>query len=361
MSAEQPATLDEADERSSGSSATARQRSGGRAPARGRPPPRSLAASATISIGSSRSSQKPGNSISTAARPLEHELGRVRRRDLASGTPPSRGEDRAPTRRPPPASRAERRGVDARPAGRSREACPTVHGRAVSRRARRCRPRTPADRARARPRSTLRRRRPTARRGSGRRRNRGIRPSAVKRPERATNARMRSTACSRFSSDEAYETRRWSVAWMPKALPASSATPGLDEEPLGERVRVDRQPRDVREGVERATRLDARDPGNRVQRRHEVVATAAELGHHRGDRVLRALERRHAGELDERRHARRRVDDQAGQRIDEIGGNGGVPEPPARHRERLREPVEQDRAIEHAREARRSTAPRRRR
>ena len=135
----------------------------------------------------------------------------------------------------------------------------------------------------------------------------------------ATNARMRSTACSRLSSDEAYEMRRWSVAVAAEGAAREHRDPGLVEQPLGELVGAERQRRDVRERVERTTGLDAADARDRVERRHEVVAAAAELGHHLVHRVLRALERRDAGELGERRHARRRVDDQARQRVDELG------------------------------------------
>ena len=91
----------------------------------------------------------------------------------------------------------------------------------------------------------------------------------------------------------------------------------LVEQPLCELVRRYRQRAHVREGVERASRLDAGHARDLVQGGDQVVAPPPELGHHLGDRFLCPLEGGHARELHERRHARGRVDDQPCERVDQ--------------------------------------------
>ena len=141
--------------------------------------------------------------------------------------------------------------------------------------------------------------------------------------------------------------RRWSTPCRPNDAAGEERDARLVEQPVGELVGSERQLGDVREGVEGTARLDAANARDLVQRGHEVVAAPAELGHHRGDGVLRPLERCDARELGERRHARGRVHDQAHERIDELLRHGRVAHPPAGHGERLREAVEHERALEH--------------
>src|SRR5208283_3227089 len=54
---------------------------------------------------------------------------------------------------------------------------------------------------------------------------------------------------------------------------------------------------DVREGVERALRLEAADAGNVVEAGHDDVPAAPELGHHLIDRIPRALQGGNRGVL----------------------------------------------------------------
>ena len=137
------------------------------------------------------------------ARSLEHEAGRLRPRELRSGTPPSRAAGRAPTRRPPPAS-GRARSRTARRARTCGEMCPRTRARGELRTESPCPPRARSGRARAPPRSCARRRRPRGRRASGRRRSRSCSDrSGAEATGCRRRPRIRPTASSRLASEDA--------------------------------------------------------------------------------------------------------------------------------------------------------------
>ena len=123
---------------------------------------------------------------------------------------------------------------------------------------------------------------------------------------------------------------------------------GLVEQPVGQLARVEARPLDVREGVERAVRHDAGHARQPVQAVDDELAPLRNSAIIAFDVVARPLERGHAGQLRGGGGARDRVDDQARDRLDQRLRQRRVAEPPAGHRERLREAVEQDRALEQA-------------
>src|SRR5439155_22381736 len=132
---------------------------------------------------------------------------------------------------------------------------------------------------------------------------------------------------------------------------AEDGDPGLLQEKRGDLLRRPAEGLHVRQDVEGAPRPDARHPRDPVEPVHDEVPALAELRHHRLDRGVVALERGHSGLLDERRRAGRGVGHEACHVLGERDRHHAEAQPPARHGVRLREPVEDDRPLLHAREA----------
>ena len=340
---------------------------GARAPARAPPPRPRRRRRRRAAIGIVDLEPRAGELDQHGARAFEHELGRIAAGDLARVHLPAAPEVEAPARRPRRASlRATRR--RARRARPFAGTCPRAHARAASRTGSRCRPRARAGRARAPPRSSAAPSSPEGTTWEWTSTKPGMlstlaaarhRPAGLQRGDEARG-------CARPPARGSRATRRTRSAGgrlrggRTRCRRAARRPP---RRAAGRRARRPRAAARTRSGTRRTHRRArcsgrpgiAFSAGTRKSRRRRNSATIASTASCGPSSAATP------GELRERRHARRRVDDQARQRVDELGRNGGVAEPPAGHRERLREAVEQDRALEHARAATRSTARRRRR
>ena len=163
----------------------------------------------------------------------------------------------------------------------------------------------------------------------------------------STTVRIRASASVRFSCELAYEIRMWSSPCCPNADPASTQTPASWSSRSASSAPDKPGPGDVREDVERAARPAAFDAGDRVEAVDDQVAPRPELDDHRVDVVLLPDQRLDRADLGERRDAADRVDDQLAVGLDQRLGHDRVAHPPAGHRERLGEPVEDDRPLGH--------------
>jgi hypothetical protein len=129
---------------------------------------------------------------------------------------------------------------------------------------------------------------------------------------------------------------------LPEGAAGENGDPRFVEQLPGEFVGVDREFADIREGIEGAARASARDSGQRVETVDDEFAAAGEFGHHRLRLVDRPAQGSDAGVLDEGRNAGGRVGEETDERVDQRLRDGREATTPARHRERLRQPVEKN-------------------
>src|SRR5438876_1936556 len=137
------------------------------------------------------------------------------------------------------------------------------------------------------------------------------------------------------------------LAVLAERRPRQDGDARLLQQAVGDLGRLPPELLDVGEDIEGAARRPARHAGQAAEPLDDEVAAALELRHHALGRRLVALERGDPGQLGERRRAGVRVHHEPGQVLGERRRHDPVAEPPAGHRERLREPVEEDRVLAH--------------
>ncbi len=160
----------------------------------------------------------------------------------------------------------------------------------------------------------------------------------------------------RFAIEHAYESRTYPGA--PKPEPEHDGDLAGIEQPVAQLDVVRdrfclpawscRRTRRIREGVERALRLAARDVRDRAQQLHHREPALVECLAHRLDAILRPGQRLERRDLRDVRRVRRRLALDLVHRADqrrERSRDGGVADAPASHRVRLRHAIDEDRAI----------------
>src|SRR5438093_890882 len=121
----------------------------------------------------------------------------------------------------------------------------------------------------------------------------------------------------------------------------------FDEEALRELVVAHARRGDVREAVERATRLEALE-AHLIKPAPHHLSAAVVLADHPSDLVLARPQRLERRVLPGGGHAHHRVLVDLHHLLDDLGRRAGIADPPARHRVRLREAREVDGALTHS-------------